>query len=152
MNKTLKWIFGIVLVLALVGAMFAIGYTWQTRMAGGWDTRVARDWNHPMMRGDDGWTNQPRKWERNDGWSHPMVYERGFTPFGGFFLLGGLVKFALFVGLLYGAYWLGRRNARIALDPSTGSGQRPAPAASAMDASAAPEADPAPRKRGKKAE
>mgnify|MGYP001559081069 CR=1 FL=1 len=152
MSKTWKWIFGIVLVLVLVGAMFAIGYTWQTHMAGGWDgTRTFdREFQHPMMRGDDGWTNQPRMWERNDGWSHPMtpapsacagVYERGFTPHGGFFLLGGLVKLALFFGLIYGAYWLGRRNARITLDP--------APAAP-VDASATPAADPAPRKRAKK--
>lgn len=145
MSKTWKWILGIVLVLVLVGAMFAISYTWQTHVAGGWDgvRSFDRAWSRPMMgRGDDGWTNPPRMWERNDGWSHPM-YDRGFVPFGGFFLLGGLVKFALFVGLLYSAYWLGRRNARLTLDP--------APAASVMDASAAPEVQAAPRKRAKKA-
>ncbi len=154
MSKTWKWILGIVLVLVLVSAMFAIGYGIQTRMALGWDgvrpfdgaqgRPFDRELQHPMMRGDGGWTNQPRMWERNDGWSHPMVYERGFAPHGGFFLLGGLMKLALFFGLLYFAYWLGRRNARIALDP--------APAASVMDAPAAPEAGPAPRKRAKKVE
>lgn len=149
MSKTWKWIFGIVLVLVLVGAMFAIGYTWPTHMAGGWDGMrpfdgaqgrpFDRDWNSPMMgRGDD-------------GWNHPMMgnapysmHGFGFAPFGGFFLLGGLVKLALFFGLLYGAYWLGRRNARIALDP--------VPTASVMDASAAPEVEAAPRKRAKKVE
>lgn len=140
MNKTWKWIFGIVLVLVLVGAMFAIGYTWQARMSGDWDGAQTfdRDWNGPMMgRG-------------NDGWNHPMVgnapysmHGFGFVPFGGFFLLGGLVKLALFFGLLYVAYWLGRRNARITIDPKP---------AARVDASAAPEADSAPRKRARKVE
>ena len=146
MNKTWKWILGIVFVLVLVGAMFAIGYGIQTHMALGWDGARSFDgaWQHPMTRGNDGWTNQPRMWERNSGWSHPMTYDRGFAPPGGFFLLGGLVKLALFAGLLYFAYWLGRRNARIALDP------RPA---ARVDASPVPEVDaaPAPRKRARKA-
>jgi hypothetical protein len=39
-------------------------------------------------------------------------------PFGGgFALFGGLVRLAFFGLVLYGVYWLGRRNARIALDP-----------------------------------
>ena len=111
MNKTWKWILGIVLVLVLVGAMFAIGYAWRTHAMGGWMMPYAQqrsfdhNWNGPMMgRG-------------SDGWQHPMMYNRGFSPFGGFFLLGGLLKWILFFGLLYGAYWLGRRNARFALDP-----------------------------------
>lgn len=139
MSKTWKWILGIVLLLVLVGAMFAIGFMWQTHRATGWAMPLDREWNGPMMgRGDDGWTNQPRMWERNDGWSHPMMYVRGFEPHGGFFMLGGLLKPILFFGLLYGAYWLGRRNARIALDP--------APAAR-VDAPAAPEAEPVPAPR-----
>jgi hypothetical protein len=126
MSKTLKWILGIVLVLALVGGMFAIGYFWQSRAYGmmpglpGQFERVApsfgaRGWQHPMMRDRGGYS--------------PMMHGGYYPMAGGFFLLGGFVKFALFLGLLYGAYWLGRRNARIALDPSTGSGQSPPPGA-----------------------
>lgn len=126
MNKTLKWILGIVLVLVLVGAMFAVGFAWRTHTVGGWmmpygynnqDRPFDRNWNGPMMgRGDD-------------GWRYPMMTNRGFLPFGGFFLLGGLLKWILFFGLLYGAYWLGKRNARFTVDP------RPA---SPVDAPAAP--------------
>lgn len=110
MSKTLKWILGIVAVVLLVGAMFAIGFAWRSHMAFGWDEVRQFDgaWQHPMMRND---------WNQRDDWSHPMMMTRRFSPFDGFFLFGGLVKFALFAGLLYGAYWLGRRNARFTLDP-----------------------------------
>lgn len=115
MSKTWKWILGILLALVLVGAMFAIGWMWQPHMATGWSRAMPFDhnWNNPMYRMMDG---------------------RGFAPFGGFFLLGGLARLALFFGLLYGAYWLGRRNARITLDPAP---------ATRVDASAPPKADPA---------
>jgi hypothetical protein len=125
MSKTWKWILGIVLVLVLIGAMFVVGYAWRAHTLGGWmtpygytqDRPFERNWNGPMMgRGDD-------------GWRRPMMVDRGLMPFGGFFLFGGLLKWILFFGLLYGAYWLGRRNARISLDP------RPA---SPVDASAPP--------------
>ena len=129
MNKTWKWILGIAAVLVLVAALFAVGFMWRSHMAGGWDEVRSFDgqWSRPMMRDD---------WHPRSDWNRPMMRDRGFVPFGGFFLFGGLVKFALFVGLLYGAYWLGRRNARVTLDPSTSSGQRPKPSAS-VDASAA---------------
>ena len=152
MSKTWKWILGILLVLVLVGAMFAIGWMWQTHRAGGWampfdyappaetsqDRPFDRAWNSPMPRGQ--WNQQIP-----DRWNHPIMNTRSFAPFGGFFLLGGLARLALFFGLLYGAYWLGRRNARIALDP--------VPVAR-VDAPAVPEADsaPAPRRRAKKVE
>lgn len=135
MSKALKWFFGIALVLILMGAMFALGYAWQTRMAGGWDAApFDRAWQHPMMRGD---------WDQRGPWKYPPMKKYapypmpvfGFVPFGGFFLLGGLVKFALFAGLLYGAYWLGRRNARIALDPLP---------SAPVDASLAPAVEPPP--------
>ncbi|RJP52284.1 MAG: hypothetical protein C4583_06970 [Anaerolineaceae bacterium] len=145
MNKTLKWILGIVLVLVLIGAMFAIGYAWRAHALGDWmmpygyslDRPFDREWNSPMQRNWD--SRMP------DRWSHPMMTTRNFVPFGGFFLLGGLMRFALFFGLLYGAYWLGRRNARITLDS-----QPSAP----VDTTTPPEADtaPAPRKRAKKTE
>ena len=114
MSKTLKWILGIVVVAVLVGAMFAIGYAWRTHAAGGW----MMSYGYAQERGFEqpNW-NGPMMGRGHDGWRHPMMGGRGFMPFGGFLLFGGLVKFALFVGLLYGAYWLGRRNARIALDP-----------------------------------
>jgi hypothetical protein len=119
MSKTWKWILGIVLVMVLVGAMFAIGFMWQTHRAGGWvmpfdyaqDEPFEQNWNSPMQR--DNWNQRVP----GDQWNHPMMNTRGFTPFGGFFMLGGLARLVLFFGLLYGAYWLGRRNARIAIDP-----------------------------------
>jgi hypothetical protein len=109
MSKTWKWILGIVFVMVLVGAMFAIGFMWQSHMSTGWAMPLDRDWNSPM----------PRQWNQQMPYSqnHPMMNTRNFTPFGGFAVLGGLVRLALFFGLLYGAYWLGRRNARIAIDP-----------------------------------
>ena len=110
MSKTWKWILGIMLVLVIIGAMFAIGYMWQTHMTTGPARFFDREWNSPMQR--QGNQRIPGQWD-----DHPMMGRRYFVPFGGFFLLGGLVKLALFFGLLYGAYWLGRRNARIALDP-----------------------------------
>ncbi len=73
-----------------------------------------------------------------------MMDMRTFFPFGGFFLLGGLVKLVLFLGVIYGAYWLGRRNARIALDPK--------PAERVEPASQVVEPAPAPRKRARKVE
>jgi len=134
MNKTWKWILGIVLVLVLIGAMFAIGFG-SSRMAGysaygrggGND---GRQFNNPGGR-------YPMMGSGNE---YPMMgggrdrFGGGF--FGPFALLGGLFKFALFAGLLYGVYWLGKRNARIALDPK--------PAAPAVPASAAPEAESKP--------
>ncbi len=151
MNKTWKWILGIVLILVLVSAMFVIGYTWRTHTLGGWmmpygytppagtsqDGPFDREWNSPM----------PRQWNQQMPYSqnYPMMNTRNFTPFVGFAVLGGLVRLALFFGLLYGAFWLGRRNARIAIDP--------APAAR-VDASTAPEVEtpPAPRESAKKSE
>ena len=128
MSKTWKWILGIVLVLALVSAMFAIGFMWQSHMSTGLGRTMPfeQNWNSPMQRGD--WNQQNPGNQRN----HPMMNSRGFAPFGGFAVLGGLVRLALFFGLLYGAYWLGRRNARITLDPKP---------VACVEASAAPKAE-----------
>jgi len=148
MSKIWKWILGILLVLVILAAFAAVGFAWRTHsfvMASYHSAPFDRNWNGPLMgRGDDN-GGQPRVWQRDGGWGHPMMEDgRGFAPHGGFFLLGGLVKLVLFFGLLYGAYWLGRRNARIALDP--------APAAPVAEVSAPEaEASPAPRKRAKKA-
>lgn len=125
MSKTWKWILGIVAVLILVSAMFAVGFMWRSHMAGGWDEVRSFDgqWSRPMLR--DSWDGPRQSGE----WIHPMMITRRFSPFGGFSIFGGFVKFALFFGALYGAYWLGRRNARIAIDPKP---------SAAVDAPAAP--------------
>jgi hypothetical protein len=143
MSKTWKWILGILLVLVLIGVMFGIGYMWQSHRAIGWAMPFDRDGNGPMHRQ---WNQQiPGQWDR------PMMGRSSFIPFGGFSLLGGLVKLVLFLGLLYGAYWLGRRNARIALDPKPAA-QLKASTAQVVEASPEPvvEPAPAPRKRVKK--
>ena len=141
MSKTWKWILGILLVLVIVGAFVAIGYAWQTHtfaMTSYRSMPFDRNWNDSTLPEN---LRHPMLGVRGNG-QYPM---RGFTPFGGFFLLGGLAKLVIFFGLLYGAYWLGRRNARIALDPKP---------VTRVDASAAPKADPEPVQRGraKKAE
>jgi hypothetical protein len=114
MSKIWKWILGIVLVLVLVSAMFAIGFMWRSHVTPELvrTMPMSRDGNVPMQRGQ--WNQQ----EQYQQFNHPMMNARNFSPFGGFFMLGGLVKLALFFGLVYGAYWLGKRNARIAIDPA----------------------------------
>lgn len=147
MSKVWKWILGIVLVLVLIGAVLAIGFMWKSHASVGW-TRVMpfeHERNLPVQRGQ--WNQRTPDNLRN----YPMMKTRNFIPFGGLALLGGLVKLVLFFGLLYFAYWLGRRNARIALDPATASRQNPQPV-EPVDATAAPEAKPtrASRKVAKK--
>jgi len=138
MSKTWKWILGILVVVLLVAVLFSVGFMWQNHRVVGWNMPFERSWDSPM----------PRQWNQQvpGQWSHPMMMnQRGFSPFGGFFLLGGLLKFGVFIGLLYGAYWLGRRNARLAIDPQ--------PAAPLIEpATPVVEAEPAPRKRAKKVE
>ncbi|MEW5941170.1 MAG: hypothetical protein AB1750_16015 [Chloroflexota bacterium] len=149
MSKTWKWILGIVAILALVGAALAAGYFWQSRMdvpayaaRGHWERQgppaFDSEWNGPIVPG----RVQPR-----------MRYDYP-RHFGGFFPLIGLLKFAVFLGALYGAYWLGRRNARITLDPAPGApvAEAPAPIADAAPAPPEPDSPPAPRKRARKAE
>jgi hypothetical protein len=139
MSKTWKWILGIVLVLVIIGAMFAIGYMWQTHRGTGWNMPLDREKNGPM---EHQWNQQIPGPE-----GRRMKGGREFAPFGGFFLLGGLVKLALFFGLLYGAYWLGRRNARVALDPKPAARiEAPAPVEVVEQPTSAP------RKRTKKVE
>jgi hypothetical protein len=128
MSKTWKWILGIVLVLILVGAMFTIDFAWRSHtgmMSFGYESNWNNGWQHPMMGGRG----------YNDGRQYPMMGGRGFLPFGGFAVLGGLVRLVLFFGVLYGAYWLGKRNARFALDP------KPVASVEAPAASKTPEQD-----------
>jgi hypothetical protein len=137
MNKTLKWILGIVLVLVLIGGMFAIGFMWRSH-AGGYGMM-------PGLRGQSenyGWQG-PSTNERDsygpmmgrDNYGPMMGHENYYPMMGGrdHFGGGGPLQFVLFIGLLYGAYWLGRRNARIALDPKPGASvaEPPAPQAPA---------------------
>ena len=156
MSKTWKWILGILLVVVIVGAFATMGYAWRTHsfaMASYRSMPFDRNWNGPMMgRGNDHW-GQQQKWQRDNGWQHPMMDSRSFSPMsGGFFLVGGLVKLALFFGSLYGAYWLGRRNARIVLDPTPAATLADVSAPEAESAVPSPEAEPVPvtPKRGKK--
>jgi hypothetical protein len=112
MRAVWKWILGVVLVLVVIAGLAATAFFWH----GGWATVSYREmpmphgrsWNNgPMMRGDD------LPWQQG-----PMMrVERGFRPFGGLFFLGRLLHWAFFGALLYGAYWLGRRNARVVIDP-----------------------------------
>lgn len=103
MNKTLKWILGIGLVLLLSAGLFYAGtLIGQSNLAAG------TGWVHPMVGGR--------------GFEHglsPMPGGRGSMPFGGFsltylpfMLLGGLFRLlplALGIGLVYWIYQLGKR-------------------------------------------
>ena len=110
MKAIWKWVIGIVVVLLVIAGLAAMAFFWRGGM-GGISYRgmpLERGWNSgPMMRGDE------------FTWQHaPMMRAgRGFGLFGGFFLLRGLLRWVLFGALLYGAYWLGRRNARVVVEP-----------------------------------
>lgn len=129
-----KWILGILIALAVIAAIplgmhYLINngyiaapamYAWHYRPSG-----PAFDKPYDF----DGWDN-PRGFEGNRGWGQRGPWDHHgwyFGFFGPFAFLGGLIKLSVFFGLLYGAYWLGRRNARIALDPPPASGRGAAP-------------------------
>ncbi len=119
-----KWVLGILIALAVIvaiplGMHYLINngciaapavYAWHYRPTG-------PAFDKPY--GFDGWDN-PRGFEGNRGWESRVWdhHGRGFGFFGPFVFFGGLLKLFIFGGLLYGAYWLGRRNARITLDPA----------------------------------
>jgi hypothetical protein len=165
MSKTWKWILGILVVLVVAAAIMAVaGFAWQRHnviMADYGAFPMDRNWNGPMMgRGDDAWNRQPG-FGQCDGRGYPMMEGRhGFGPMGGGFfvfgLIGGLLKLALFFGLLYFAYWLGRRNARLALDPAPAAAVAavpavgPAPAVEPSSPSPEAKSQTAPRKRAKR--
>ncbi len=140
--KTLwKWIIGILIVLLVVGALAAAFFVWRNHPALAFGPRLGERFNppnsqdlpnaptNPNMPRNFGYGHGPMDGDR--GWRPPMFGQRGFgfLPFfpffGGFFLFGGLVKLVIFGLLLYGAYWLGRRNARLVVDPKPAA---PAPA------------------------
>src|SRR4030067_3279709 len=109
LNRFWKWalaILGILIALAIVAIPFAMHSVFGFSIARGFD-----GWNGPMMRDHHG-----LGFARFHG---PLLHGRGFGPWGAFSFFGGLVKLAFFGALLYGAYWLGKRNAPVVLDPST---------------------------------
>ena len=132
MRTVWKWILGVLLVLVLVGAFAAGAYFWWNRM-GGVSYRSAP--GAPFHQGGQGWQGGPMM--RGDGFGPrdggPRM--RGFAfhhPFGGlFFFGGGLLRLVILGALLYGAYWLGRRNARVVIEPRQARPVEPAPPAAA---------------------
>ena len=125
MKTSLKWILGIVIALAVIvaiplGMRYLIGNGYIAGpMMYTWHRGPGFDFDKPDQF--DNWGG-PRGFDGYRGWNH-HGYMLGF--FGPLAFFGGLLKLAIFAGLLYGAYWLGKRNARIALDPSPAA---PAPA------------------------
>lgn len=116
MKSIWKWILGILAVVLVLGAVGFAAYMWTSHSG----FMMARGWDGPMMRGGG--------WDR--GWyDGPMMSGRGgFSPlFGPLALLGGLVKLAFFGALLYGAYWLGKRNARVVMDAPPAASTKPTP-------------------------
>ena len=113
MKTIWKWALGLLVLILIAGAFATLGFFWRTHALAA-DTTAApfhHGWNGgPMMRGDDfGWHSGPM-----------MRGGRGFVPFGGLFFfrgLGWLLRLAFFGLILYGAYWLGRRNARVVVEP-----------------------------------
>ena len=141
--KTLwKWIIGIVIVLVVVGAIAGVVLLVRTHPLMAFGPRFGYRFNPPngqnlpnapvnpdAPRGY-GWTWRGPM-DGNHGGRLPIFGHRGFgffpffPFFGGFFLFGGLIKLVIFGLLLYGAYRLGKRNARLVMDPKPAA---PAPA------------------------
>jgi hypothetical protein len=80
---------------------------------------MGRDFDGPRGSDDNGNNGQGRGNGWGNGFNGPKGDRRnGFGHFGPLVFLGGLVRLAFFGALLYGAYWLGKRNARVTLDPA----------------------------------
>ena len=117
MKNIWKWILGILVIVAVLATPFILHYTLGEKFDFVWARSFDhgrgpidgfRGWDHPKMHGFEGWRHSPMM-----GWRG-----HGFGFFGPFLFLGGLAKLIFFGALLYGAYWLGKRNARITLDPA----------------------------------
>ena len=118
-----KWIIGVVIALAVIAAaMFGVRYL----VSSGAITLPARvtAFHGPMIRGQGfdgkGFQNGGDR-EFNGQFGGPMRGNRGGGRghfFGPFMFIGGLFRLAFFGALLYGAYWLGKRNARVVYDPA----------------------------------
>jgi hypothetical protein len=130
-----KWIIGILIALVVVGAIVGVFFLVRTHPLMAFGPRFGyrlhppsgqnlpnAPYNPNMPRGY-GWTWRGPMAGGGRGGRPPMFGHRGFgffpffPFFGGFFLLGGLIKLVIFGLLLYGAYWLGRRSARVVVDP-----------------------------------
>ena len=114
MKTIWKWVLGILIALIVIAAillgMRALvdnGY-----IAGPGMYAWHRGYGFDKSYGFDEW-DRPARFDCPRGWDYP---HGGMVFFSPFFFLHGLLKLAVFAGLLYGAYWLGTRNARITLD------------------------------------
>lgn len=161
MSKFWKWFLGIVLALSLFAAGVCVGFMAQAHMgfAGHAPMFVVGEGPFEVPAGNlipigpDGELPEGVRVEygRMQTYGPGAKFHGDMHRGGGFehrgsplMLLGGLIHLALFFGLVYGAYWLGRRNARIVLDPEPGT-----PTKSASASGPAP-AKPAPKGPGKK--
>lgn len=130
MKTIWKWILGLLIVVLVAAALGAAGFIFRrsTMMSAIGGMPYHQGWNvGPMM---PGYGEQVGPMMRGDSWRYgPMMY--GGRSFGGHSFLGGLgslLHLALFGLLLYGAYSLGRRNARVVMDPRTPAPISPPPA------------------------
>ena len=107
MKNIWKWVLGILVVLVIVAVVGAAAFMWRGHMNVAFSSGRGMPFGFnqgqdPMMRG-------------------------GFGLFGGLFALGGLLKLAFFGALLYGAYWLGKRNTRVVMDTPPAAPVQPTP-------------------------
>jgi hypothetical protein len=131
MKTVWKWVLGIlIVVLVIVAAMFGMRYlvskgyiTMPAGMAWRMDRRFGdqksfQEFNNPHDGFGPG--NGPMMNGRPDFGGYGLMGRgRGFGHFGmAFMFIGGLFRLVVFGALLYGAYWLGKRNARVTLDPT----------------------------------
>jgi uncharacterized membrane protein len=122
MKNIWKWILGILAVLVVLALLAGAAFFFRNRMmAGGFGPGYAFRQQQQQPNGNVQ-PNAPNFGRYGNGYSDglrgPMMGGRGFHHFGGgFMFIGGFFQLVVFGLLLYGAYWLGRRNARIALDP-----------------------------------
>jgi hypothetical protein len=149
MKNIWKWILGILAVLIVIAAVGGLAFVFlRSRMMAA-NFRPGYGFQQPQQQqlpnGDQpsmpGWRHGGNNYGFGFGHSHESMMgggERGFGRFGGmpfgrgFMFLGGFIHLVIFGLLLYGAYWLGRRNARIALDPKpVAPAQEPKPVAAA---------------------
>lgn len=109
MNRTWKWILGIVIVLvvtALIVTPFVLG---RNMVAG-------MNYGMRALPQDRNWNDGPMMGRGNNNWSrHPMMGGYGFYPFGGLFmgigmLLGLIIPLGLLFAVVYGAARLAVKN------------------------------------------
>ncbi|MEW5828934.1 MAG: hypothetical protein AB1846_08615 [Chloroflexota bacterium] len=131
MSKTWKWILGIaVLLVVLFVAGFVLFNAW------GFGVRTAEipfySRGAPMMRDFDNFRH-PMVGPGFDDFRRPVMTGRAFVPFGGFFLLGGLLRLLFPLGILalvaFVSYRMGKKAGMASAIP-------------APSAAAAPEVEP----------